>query len=180
VRFGRAEAALALAVVALVAVRSGALAVTWRAEAAVVRPMLDAVAALPRGAIVASGSALPFELGGWRQTRTRRPPEEHLGASAAFLADAVVPSLFARRGQNPLVFAPAHPAVAALNLSPSRRLDDPDVRRAFAEDAAAAAAAGYGPVFVIGFAVPCDGWPADVPLRPRACLDFGSIMRASP
>lgn len=178
VRFGRAEAALALAVVALVVVRSGGIAVAWRAEAAVVRPMLDAIAALPRGAIVASASALPFELGGWRQTRTRRPPEEHLGAAAGHLADAVVPSLFARRGQNPLVFAPAHPSIGALNLPPWKRLDDAEVRHAFAADAVAADAAGFGPVFVIGFGVPCDGWPDEVPLAPQACLALGSIMRA--
>lgn len=180
-----AEGLVAAAVLAVVAVRAVGLAQEWRDEAAAVRPLLAALGRLPPGSVVISGTAFQFELGDYRQTRSRRPPEEHLAAYAVLAADAVVVNVFARPGQNPLAFAPAWPAMWHAGRNPIPRLRSPAERTGFAAEgariAAEARSAGRDvPVFVVGHGIACAAWPADAPVEPFACDPGFSVMRARP
>lgn len=183
----RLAGAVLAGLVVLVGVRSAAMAQDWmdqdRAYAAV-RATLER---LPRGAILIPAEAVPFELGDWTTTRRFRPAHEHTASVAVIARDAVVPNVFARKGQNPLVFTPAADSLQAVALNPVARVGTPPLLRRFireVDDAvrdihAMPGAAGTG-VYVILFNRGCGEWPRGLPAAPVACEADHALMRMLP
>ena len=173
-------------ILVLVGVRTVVLVRDWHAQSEQYRPVLAALDRLPPGSILVAGSAAPFELGDWFSTRRIRPPREHVATYATVDADVLVPNVFARAGQNPLVYTPAREEMAPLGRNPILRLFGPDGLRHLATEAARVASRRnvMDPpptgVFVIAHHVRCDAWPADVPVRAAACGPDFSLMEVVP
>ncbi len=182
-RLGRPGTAIAcLVLLGLVAWRSAVLTADWREQASSIAEARAAFSVLPEGAVLASASARPFELGDWRATRYTKPTHEHTAAYAAIDRHVVLPNLYAKAGQNPLVFTPALPELLPLAGNPIPRVfDEAGLRRFVGEVASVARAAGVArPPFAGAYAVvwhrPCTSWPADLPVRFAACgRDFALV-----
>ncbi|WP_158046813.1 hypothetical protein [Skermanella pratensis] len=86
---------------------------------------------LPAGAILIPAEAAPFELGDWFTTRRAKPAHEHTAAYATVHRNAVVVNIFARKGQNPLVFTPADESLLPLAQNPIARAETNDQLRMF-------------------------------------------------
>lgn len=177
--------AATLALLLLVASRSYVLAEDWSAQD---RQYADIVAAfdrLPPGGLLVSASARPFELGDWIATRRTKPSHEHTAGYAAIGRDVIVPNLFAKPGQNPLVYAPALEEMRVLGRNPILRVpSDGDLRRLVGEAVRVAerrddVRPALPGVFVIVYHRRCRDWPPDLPIRPVACGADFSLMEVA-
>lgn len=167
---------------ALVVLRSAVLVSDWHRQDAEIAGVREAFRAIPEGSIAIAASAEHFELGDWQATRRISPAHEHTIAYTSIDRHALVPTLFAREGQNPLVWTPSTAAIGALERNPLPRLFSPDDYRRFVEPAAAVAAeAGRtGPaVYAVAFFATCDEWPAGLPVAPVVCGRDFSIMHVT-
>ncbi len=182
-RLGRPGTAIVcLVLLGLVGWRSAVLSADWRDQAFGIGDARAAFAVLPEGAVLASASARPFELGDWRATRYNKPTHEHTAAYAMIDRHVLVPNIYAKAGQNPLVFTPTIPELLPLAGNPIPRIvGDDDLRRFVGDVARVARAAGEArPPFAGAYAVvwhrPCTSWPADLPVRFTACgRDFAIV-----
>lgn len=166
---GKVAAIAAVGLLALVGARSAVLLDGWREQQRSYDRVLESIAKLPEGAIVIPAVGHYFEFPGWTSSRTRWPTHEHTAAYAAIRRDAVVTNLFARKGQNPLVYAPEVPELVPLGRNPITRVAREREVAAFLDEAHAAAKAvadtpGAPPVFALLFDRGCAG----VPERPFA------------
>lgn len=164
------------ALAVLLALRTAFLLATWdRAEAALA-PVLDSFERLERGSVLVAATRIPFEYGtGWFYTRSKNPPDEHVATWATIRADAIVPSIFAKAGQNPLVFDPPSPTLRAIALGPIARVGDVVARRRFKANAVRIRAEldriGYNrqKVYAVVYGETCGLWLTSHPFRPVSC-----------
>jgi hypothetical protein len=180
-RFGWGALAL------LLTLRSAALVQGWGAAQAELREAGAAFETLPRGSLLVGATATPFEYGTWWfATRSRNPPHEHTASLATITREAVVPAIFAKPRQNPLVFAPPSPMIKRMSLGPIPRLRAPRDFEALAQRLRAARAemdaAGHAaqPILVFASDLACADWPPGYGFRPVACGSFFSIMAFRP
>lgn len=186
-RMGRAGiAAFGLAILALTGIRATVLAEDWRAQGRAIGKVLAAFDRLPEGALLVPASGRWFELGDWRTTRWTKPAHEHTAAYAMIDHDVIVPSLFARPGQNPLEYAPPTPVMGSLGRSPIFRvMNEADFGFFTAEVRAVANENAsldqpFSGVFAILFYRPCEDWPDDLDVRPVACGPDFSLVEIPP
>ncbi|HSV29117.1 MAG TPA: hypothetical protein VLL76_06145, partial [Candidatus Omnitrophota bacterium] len=98
----------------------------------------------------------------------------------------LVPNIFARQGQNPLVFTPSLEALNWNAYNPAPRLIDRDDSRRLAAQVAPVADQCdlVDPpilgVYVVGYHVPCYLWPSDLRVRPVWCEPGFSLVEIIP
>ncbi len=171
----------------LLALRSAALVQGWGAAEAELREARSAFDALPRGSLLIGATPTGFEYGTyWFATRSRTPPHEHTASLATIEREAVVPAIFAKPRQNPLVFDPPTAMIKRMSLGPIPRLRvgwhfaalSQRLRLARAE----MDAAGHAdqPIFVFAADLACADWPPGFGFRPVACGSFFSIATFRP
>lgn len=183
---GAPAGALAALVVAMVAWRSVALLVDWRAQAADTAAVIAALDQVPVGSVVVTSVGYPFELGDWVMTRRIQPAHEHTTLYATIRRDAVVPNIFAREGQNPLVFDSRLPELNRTARNPVGRVFHEGDARWMVDEVVALAEAKdrvlppIPAVYVIGYRVPCAWWPVDRPVRLAACTPGFSLIEILP
>ncbi|HSK39727.1 MAG TPA: hypothetical protein VK943_08160, partial [Arenibaculum sp.] len=174
-----------LVLLLLVASRSYVLAEDWNAQSRNYAEVIAAFDRLPAGSLLVPGSARWFELGDWTATRRIRPSHEHTAGYAAIERGVIVPNLFAKPGQNPLVYAPALPEMRILGRNPILRvMSDADLRLLVDEAARVAELRtdiqpALSGVFVIVYHKRCRDWPQDLPVRPVACGADFSLMEVA-
>jgi hypothetical protein len=124
-----------------------------------------------------------FELCDWTTTRRVKPSHEHTTHYATIRRDALVLNVFARRGQNPLIFSPSLDALHRVAQNPVPRVfAAADAHRlieavgGLAEVQHAARPPIQG-VFIIGYHVPCDIWPENRSLSLVHCDPTFSLVR---
>lgn len=177
------QAPVALAILALVGLRSAVLLEDWRRQAEDYGEVLAALAQVPAGSVVVTAVGHPFELGDWVITRTIKPSHEHTTLYATIFDDALVPNIFAREGQNPLVFRSALPELDQLARNPVPRVfTDGDARWLVDQvlpvaDRRTAITPAIPAVYIIGYQVPCGRWPADRPIRLERCAATFSLVQ---
>ncbi|WAJ29244.1 hypothetical protein [Antarcticirhabdus aurantiaca] len=171
----------------LLALRSAALVQGWSAAEAELREARAAFEALPRGSLLIGATPTPFEYGtGWFATRSRNPPHEHTASLATIEREAVVPAIFAKPRQNPLVFEPPTAMIKRMSLGPIPRLRSGRDFAALSQRLRAARAemdaAGYAaqPILVFASDLACADWPPGYGFRPLACGSFFSIAAFRP
>lgn len=181
-----APAPMAILLMVLVGLRSLGLVNDWEVQDqdyARVRAALDRV---PEGAALVPAIGHHFELGGWIVTRTVKPAHEHTAHYATIARDVVVPTIFARYGQNPLVFGSPLDELDRFARNPVPRLFTVDDARWLAAEAGrladrrAAIAPAITGVFVIAHHVACDRWPPDLRLRLVVCDPMFSLVEVIP
>jgi hypothetical protein len=174
--------AVTVVLLLLVASRSCLLAGDWIAQDRGYAEVVAAFDRLPPGGLLVPASARPFELGDWIVTRRTKPSHEHTAGYAVIDRGVIVPNLFAKPGQNPLVYAPAleemrvlgrNPILRVLSDSDLRLLVDEAVRVAERRDDVRPALPG---VFAVVYHRRCRDWPRDLPVRPVACGTDFSLM----
>lgn len=177
----RGLVASVLVVFGLLGVRTGAIAQQWTAQAPYQAAIIEAFDVLPEGSILIPASFYRFQhAAGWVSTRTVHPPHEHLASYATLRRNVVVPSIFARAGQNPLVFDPAAEALRAVQLNPIFRVRrEGDLAKLVKMAAAVAASPGRPQVFVVLYGRDCEGWPEIPRTTLAACGGDFVIVRVS-
>ncbi|WP_181706016.1 hypothetical protein [Chthonobacter rhizosphaerae] len=187
-RLGRTGSLLAsAAILVLLGARTVVLVDDWAQQGERLREIREAFEAVPDNALVVGATGHHFELGDWTATRRAKPAHEHTAGYAALDRGALVPNLFARAGQNPLVFAPTEPGLRSLDRNPIPRLFRPEdydwvagTARAAAEEAAAAGRPFSG-AYVIAFYRTCAEWPTGLQVRPVECgSDYSLVEVTSP
>ncbi|UEM07393.1 hypothetical protein JL101_033495 (plasmid) [Skermanella rosea] len=144
---------------------------------AAVRQSLDR---LPAGAILVPAEAAPFELGDWFTTRHVRPAHEHTASYAVLQRNSVVVNIFAREGQNPLIFTPADQGLLELAVNPIARAETADQVSALVDQVDGAVEGSGAGVYIIVFNRGCAGWPDRLPVRAVACGAHHALMRLLP
>jgi hypothetical protein len=180
--------AFCLGLVLLVGARSAVLAETWIEADRRFAAVKESLQELPPGAFLVAADAAPFELGNWLQTRRTQPPHEHTAGYAVILRDAVLPNVFARRGQNPLTFDPGLHDLWAVAYNPiSRATTDAELASFVAHVDnttraihAAPGRAGFPGVYLVVFNRGCADWPETRPVEPVACGPDHALMRVPP
>lgn len=183
---GHGPAGIGLAgLVLLMTVRTAALTQQWSVWDDEYRRIVSAFDLIPRGSVLIAASAAPFEYAaGWFSTRTVNPPHEHTASYATIRRDAIVPGIFAKRGQNPLVFSPPSPSVAEIALGPIPRAGKAEHLRRLAYRASAVrseldrAGLAHQGVYVVAFHVRCADWPMALPIGATVCAEGFSIVEA--
>jgi hypothetical protein len=171
----RAAAVAAGLLLTLAAARGAELSARWSDAGERYEEAWTAFGTLPRGGLLVPVVATPFEhAAGWFRTRDLEPPHAHTGAYATIARAALVPGIFARRGQNTLHLTTGAVAGAVAGFAvahPFAHLDGPGALPAFlAEAATLARELGPGPAaHVVVFRIGCGEWPAGVPAKPRVC-----------
>lgn len=170
------------AVLALVAVRSGGLVADWRWQDRSYHAVIAALDTVPVGSVVVTGIGYRFELGDWVVTRRVKPSHEHTTLYATIRRSVLVPNIFARAGQNTLVFqsplaalgrAAANPVARVLEIGDARWLVQQVLPIA---DGRASVRPAIPAVYVMGYGVPCSWWPVDMPVRVAVCTDEFSLV----
>lgn len=165
-----------------VAVRSGGLAADWRQQDDSYRQVIAALDRVPVGSVIVTGVGYGFELGDWVVTRRIKPAHEHTTLYATIRRRALVPNIFAHQGQNPLVFrsplddltrAAANPVARVTEIGDARWLVQQVLPIA---DHRTQVWPVIPAVYVIGYRVPCDWWPTDMPVRLAACTSDFSLV----
>lgn len=167
----RGAAVAAGLLLALAAARGAELSARWSAAGERYEEAWAAFGTLPRGGLLVPVVATPFEhAAGWFRTRDLEPPHAHTGAYATIARAALVPGIFAKRGQNTLHLGTE--AVAGFVAAhPFAHLEGPGELPAFLNRAAALARElGPGPAaHVVVFRIGCGEWPMGVPANPLVC-----------
>jgi len=191
----RAPAAALCALVALVGLRSALLTVQWRTAEDLARPLRAALDRVPPGSLVVGTSTVPLEEGRtWLRSRAGYPPDGHVVSYATIRRDAVTPNIFAREGQNPLVFRSPVANLAEVGLPVDGRGAPPgppmeqDVFDMFAAATSVRSdldrmGLRHQALFVVVLHIGCRDWPADLsdgfgtPVEMAACGDHFSLIR---
>ncbi len=166
--------------------RSYVLAQDWRAQGRAIGERVAAFEHIPAGSFVIPAARYPIELGDWTQTRRMRPAPEHIVAYAMIDRQAIIPSLFAKAGQNPLVYEPALPEMKAFDRGPITRVPDLASFSWLVGDALAVAARADEPrpplagVYIALFQWGCEDWPSGLAVEPVACGQDFSLMHVIP
>jgi hypothetical protein len=175
-RIGRGDLRGAVAVlVALTAFRNVGLAIDWRSHDGFYEEVLAGLDRLPAGSLVVPSSAVRFQhAAGWLASRDSWPPEEHAASYATIRRDAVVPNVFAKAGQNPLVLVPPNQAFRDLVRNPIFRVRTEDALERLVGSLRAYAATGdplFGEdrLFIVAFGRGCQDWPARTRVRLVHC-----------
>lgn len=181
----RAAAAVLSLCLALTAARAASVAVTWAEADARYAPFVAALDRVPRGSVLvgADGSGLRA---GWVAPQWAHPPLGHLASAATVRRDAIVPSIFAKAGQNPIAFRPVAPSVGAI---PAGAVPPPEDRLALMDALAgwgtrlgaelAAAGEGRRRVYAAIFGAGCGDLPPDPRFEVVGC-DGGHVLLAVP
>ncbi|WP_119681093.1 hypothetical protein [Indioceanicola profundi] len=183
----RLAAAFCLALVAVVGTRGVVMARDWAPQDQRIAAIKQTLQQLPSGAILVPAEAAPFELGDWTTTRRTNPAHEHTATYAAIHRDAVVVNLFARKGQNPLIFTPAESALLAVAGNPIARAGTDEELVGFLERVNEAARSmkdrprvGVPGIYVIVFHRGCGTLPKGLPVQTVACESDHMLMRMLP
>lgn len=169
------SAGIAVVVVAIVAGRTLGLLVDWREQEADYAVLIAALDRVPPGSVIVTTVQYPFELGDWVVTRRVKPSHEHSTLYATIRNDVLVPNIFARQGQNPLVFDSPLEDLDRLARNPVGRIaHSDDARRLIGEvmplaNHRADVEPPLPSVYVVGYGVPCAWWPGDMPIRAERC-----------
>lgn len=183
---GTADAGAAVIVVLLTAARSVGLVADWRSEDADYAKVLAALDTVPSGSVLVTAVGHAFELGDWVATRYVKPSHEHTAHYLTMRKDVLVPNIFARRGQNPLVFASPLEELNRVAYNPVARIfTGDDARRLFEQvgpiaDAKDRASPRITGVYVVAYRVPCSRWPTDLKIRPLRCETGFSLVEILP
>lgn len=175
-------AGVAVVVVALVGGRTLGLLADWRVQDADYAALVEALDRVPAGSVIVTTVQHPFELGDWVVTRRVKPSHEHSTLYATIRNGVLVPNVFARRGQNPLVFDSALEELDRVARNPVARIFHAgDARWLVGEvmpiaNRRATVAPPIPAVYVVGYHVPCPWWPADAPIRPVHCAATFSLI----
>ncbi|UEM24669.1 hypothetical protein JL100_031165 (plasmid) [Skermanella mucosa] len=168
----------ALGLVLVVGGRGALMAQDWVRQDrgfSAVRQSLDR---LPPGAILVPAEAAPFELGDWFTTRSVHPAHEHTAAYAALQRNSVVVNIFAREGQNPLVFTPADEALLDLAVNPVARAETAEQLTALVDRVdGVMKRSGATRIYIIAFNRGCAGWPDGLPVDAVDCGAGHALMR---
>lgn len=173
---------VAAALLAVLGLRSGALATDWRQQDESHARVIAALDSVPVGSVIVTGVGYRFELGDWVATRRVKPAHEHTTLYATIRRSALVPNIFAHRGQNPLVFRSPLPELTRAAANPVARVTEIGDARWMVQqvlpiaDHRTDAQPDIPAVYVIGYRVPCDWWPTDMPLRVAACTPDFSLV----
>ncbi|HSK40729.1 MAG TPA: hypothetical protein VK943_13265, partial [Arenibaculum sp.] len=167
----------------LMAVRTAVLVQQWSVWDEEYRRILASFDLVPRGSVLIAATAAPFEYAeDWVRTRTVAPPHEHTASYATIRRDAIVPGIFAKRGQNPLVFMPRSRSIGEIALGPIPRVGKSELLRRLAYRASAVrseldriGSLEQG-VFIVAFHVKCTDWPMALSMAPAHCGDAFSIV----
>jgi len=184
-RAGGGAGPAALLLLLLVGSRSHVLLEDWRAQSREVETVLAAFREVPPGSLLVPAITVPLEVGEWFTTRRIVPAHEHTAGYAAILGDAIVPNLFAKRGQNPLVYAPALEAMEPLGRNPISRVGTSTELRRLVDEARRVARqrnAVRPPlpgVYIVVFHRRCRDWPRGLPVKAVACGDDFSLMEVA-
>ncbi|PWC28391.1 hypothetical protein [Teichococcus aestuarii] len=181
-----ATAIASMVILLLLGSRSYVLAQDWRVQGKVIGEMVAAFQRIPPGSFIIPAARYPIELGDWTQTRRMRPPPEHIVAYAMIDRQAIIPSLFAKAGQNPLVFEPLLPEMKALDRGPIARVPDAAAFRPLVQNALAVASRAdevqppLAGVYIAMYQWGCEDWLAGLAVQPVACGQDFSVMRVVP
>ncbi|QJE72192.1 hypothetical protein HHL28_02930 [Aerophototrophica crusticola] len=161
---GKVAVIASVGLLALLGARSALVLEDWRAQERSYDRVLESVAKLPEGAVVVPAFGRYFEMPGWISTRGLWPTHEHTAAYAAIRRDAAVTNIFARKGQNPLVYTPAVEELLPLGRNPITRVVTDKELGGFLEQTHAAARAlaetgSDSKVFALLFDKGCDTVP---------------------
>ncbi len=173
---GRGACTVAAGVLlALTGIRTAGLTDDWLTQQRAYDRVIAALDLVPRGSVVVTAVGHHFELGDWVTTRRIKPSHEHTTLYATIRRDALVPNIFARHGQNPLVFVPPLEVLTRVVRNPVPRLFTEDDARWLVEQTRAidelslTVQPAIPAVFIIAYAVPCSTWPIDLPIRRIRC-----------
>lgn len=173
--------------VVLVVLRTATVGTAWWQAEAETDAILADLDRLDRGGVLIPATTVPFEYGtGWFYTRTINPPHEHTASWATIRRDAIVPSIFAKRGQNPLIFSPPSRTLKMISLGPIGRVPGIAGRRWLTFHAASVRAqldrAGFAdiPVHVVIVGTTCGYVPPHPLLRQAACGRNHMILEVRP
>jgi hypothetical protein len=176
------SAGIAVIVLVIVGGRSLGLMADWREQEAEYAALVAALDRVPPGSVVVTTVQYPFELGDWVMTRRVKPSHEHSTLYATIRNDVLVPNIFARQGQNPLVFDSPLEDLDRLARNPVGRISHSgDARWLIGEvmplaNHRATIAPPIPAVYVVGYGVPCAWWPADMPIRAEQCTPAFSLI----
>lgn len=163
-------------------IRGGVLAADWRHQDESYARVVAALDKVPVGSVIVTGVGYGFELGDWVVTRRVKPAHEHTTLYATIRRDALVPNIFAHPGQNPLVFRSPLPELSRAAANPVARVTEIGDARWLVQQVLPIADhrgqvwPAIPAVYVIGYRVPCDWWPTDMPLRVAACTPDFSLV----
>jgi len=181
-----AEVAAAVVLVALVGARSLVLVQDWRAQQREFDKVLAVLDRLPPGSMLAAAAGHHFELGDWTVTRRIKPAHEHTALYATVRNTILVPNIFAKRGQNPLVFQPAVQDVGWLSQNIVTRVFTEDDARWLVDQALPVArridtvSPAMPALYLIGYQIRCPDWPKDLPVARVHCEDGFSLVQVVP
>lgn len=166
---------VAVLAVALTAIRTAGLLDDWRRQDADYARVVAALDQVPRGAVLVTAVGHDFELGDWVITRRVKPSHEHTAHYATIRNHVIVPNIFARLGQNPLILASPHEPLMRVATNPVPRLFSSNDARGLVEQVAVIS--GFSGAYIFATHVPCDLWPADLRIRPVACEPDFSLVK---
>lgn len=170
------------AIVLLVGARSVGLTEDWRRQDQGYAQVVATLDTVPAGSVIVTAVGYGFELGDWVTTRRVKPAHEHTTLYATIRRDALVPNIFARPGQNPLVFRSPLEALNRAAANPVARVTEIGDARWMVQqvlpiaDHRTEVQPPIPAVYVIGYRVPCEWWPADLPIRRVACTAEFSLI----
>lgn len=177
----RSALIFALGLVLAVGARGALMAQDWARQDRGFAAVRQSLEELPAGAILVPAEAAPFELGDWFTTRHVRPAHEHTAAYAALQRNSVVVNIFAREGQNPLIFTPADRALLDLAVNPIARVGTADRLASLVDRVdAVTRRSDATDVYIIVFNRGCAGWPDGLPVHAVACGADHALMRLLP
>jgi len=94
-------------ILALMVLRSSVLTLDWQAIGRDYAAVLEGLRTLPEGTLVIPGTSLMIPYAQtWFLTSTHFPPWMHVANYATIVKGAVIPDIFAKRGQNPVISSP--------------------------------------------------------------------------
>jgi hypothetical protein len=165
----------------LLVLRSSVLTLDWQAIGRDYAAVLEGLRSLPEGTLVIPGTSLTVPYAQtWFLTSTHFPPWMHVANYATIVRGSVIPEIFAKRGQNPVVFQPTSVALQAVIKRPDLGVESDGALRNLA--ALASTVRQTDPVFasrgvhLLLFGVTCDRWLALIPLPPLFCGSDFSIV----
>jgi hypothetical protein len=170
-----------VAVLILLALRSGGLMLDWQATGREYAAILEGIRQLPEGTLVipAVSWKVPYAKT-WFLTSTHQPPLIHFANYATVLRGSVVSNVFAKRGQNPVVLKPSSKAFQIVADFSDLRVETDDALQTLAVQSSAVRQTD--PVFatrgvhLLLLGVTCDRWQATIPLPPFYCGGAFSIV----
>lgn len=175
-------APVAVLVVALAAIRTAGLLDDWRQQDADYARVVAALDRVRPGAVLVTAVGHAFELGDWVITRKVKPSHEHTGHYATIRNRVIVPNIFARLGQNPLVMeSPFAPLMQVATNPVPRLFTRGDARWLVGQvapiaDGRRSVAPPITGAYIIAYHVPCELWPSDLRLRLVACEPGFSLV----